>query len=310
MLEAYVSMVGIFYNQIRIQMKQHNFLFIFVLWLCLPLCTFAQSDRNIVFKVAVGDMEYTPKQGKETVGSALGTISKAVLLGTVTTQRDNYASSVRASVLSGFGKVRRFHATEGQFKDGEIKEGTHAFYVTGTINNISTTTELFMPTDKSIKPYNVFKAQIEVVVHLKDVHDGHIVDTHTFYVNNNDLSWVKTEDKAMNEALIILSSKVTKHYNKLYPLSASIVEPGNVKKDKQKDVYIDLGSKDGAVKGMKLTVYSIKTIAGKEAQKELGAVKIVEVMGDDVSMCQVKSGAKEIKKALEDGLKVIVTSSN
>ena len=276
----------------------------------LPQTSFAQSDRNTVFKVAVGEMEYTPKQGKETVGSALGTISKAVLLGTVTTQRDNYASSVRASVLSGFGKVRRFHATEGQFKDGEIKEGTHAFYVTGTINNISTTTELFTPTDKSIKPYNVFKAQIEVVVHLKDVHDGHIVDTHTFYVNNNDLSWVKTEDKAMNEALIILSSKVTKHYNKLYPLSASIVEPGNVKKDKQKDVYIDLGSKDGAVKGMKLTVYSIKTIAGKEAQKELGAVKIVEVMGDDVSMCQVKSGAKEIKKALEDGLKVIVTSSN
>ena len=281
-----------------------------LLVLLLPQAIYAQSDRNAIFKVAVGDMEYTPKQGKETVGSALGTISKAVLLGTVTTQRDNYASSVRASVLSGFGKVRRFHATEGQFKDGEIKEGTHAFYVTGTINNISTTTELFTPTDKSIKPYNVFKAQIEVVVHLKDVHDGHIVDTHTFYVNNNDLSWVKTEDKAMNEALIILSSRVTKHYNKIYPLSASIVEPGNVKKDKQKDVYIDLGSKDGAVKGMKLTVYSIKTIAGKEAQKELGAVKIVEVMGDDVSMCQVKSGAKEIKKALEDGLKVIVTSSN
>ena len=281
-----------------------------LLVLLLPQAIYAQSDRNAIFKVAVGEMEYTSKQGKETVGSALGTISKAVLLGTVTTQRDNYASSVRASVLSGFGKVRRFHATEGQFKDGEIKEGTHAFYVTGTINNISTTTELFTPTDKSIKPYNVFKAQIEVVVHLKDVHDDHIVDTHTFYVNNNDLSWVKTEDKAMNEALIILSSKVTKHYNKLYPLSASIVEPGNVKKDKQKDVYIDLGSKDGAVKGMKLTVYSIKTIAGKEAQKELGAVKIVEVMGDDVSMCQVKSGAKEIKKALEDGLKVIVTSSN
>lgn len=281
-----------------------------LLVLLLPQAIYAQSDRNAIFKVAVGEMEYTPKQGKETVGSALGTISKAVFLGTVTTQRDNYASSVRASVLSGFGKVRRFHATEGQFKDGGIKEGTHAFYVTGTINNISTTTELFTPTDKSIKPYNVFKAQIEVVVHLKDVHDGHIVDTHTFYVNNNDLSWVKTEDKAMNEALIILSSKVTKHYNKLYPLSASIVEPGDVKKDKQKDVYIDLGSKDGAVKGMKLTVYSIKTIAGKEAQKELGAVKIVEVMGDDVSMCQVKSGAKEIKKALEDGLKVIVTSSN
>ena len=289
-------------------MKQHVFLSILVLWLCMPLRTFAQTDRNSIFKVAVGEMEYTPKQGKETVGSVLGTISKAVLLGTVTTQRDNYAGSVRASVLSGFGKVRRFHAIEGQFKEGEIQEGTHAFYATGTINNISTTTELFTPVDKSLKPYNVFKAQIEVTVHVKDVHDGHIVDTHTFYVNNNDLSWVKTEDKAMNEALIILSSKVARHYNKLYPLSASIVEPGGVKKDKQKEVYIDLGRKDGAVVGMKLTVYSIKTIAGKNAQKELGSVKIVEVMGDDVSMCKVKSGGKSIKSALEDGEIVVVMS--
>lgn len=281
-----------------------------LLVLLLPLAIFAQSDRNTVFKVAVGEMEYTPKQGKETVGSVLGTISKAVFLGTVTTQRDNYAGSVRASVLSGFGKVRRFHAIEGQFKDGEIQEGTHAFYATGTINNISTTTELFTPIDKSLKPYNVFKAQIEVTVHVKDVHDGHIVDTHTFYVNNNDLSWVKTEDKAMNEALIILSSKVARHYNTLYPLTASIVEPGDVKKDKQKNVYIDLGRKDGAVEGMKMTVYAIKTIAGKDAHKELGTVKIEEVMGDEVSMCKVKSGAKDIKKALEDGLRVIVTSSN
>lgn len=289
-------------------MKQHVFLSILVLWSCISLRTFAQTDRNTVFKVAVGEMEYTPKQGKETVGSVLGTISKAVLLGTVTTQRDNYAGSVRASVLSGFGKVRRFHAIEGQFKEGEIQEGTHAFYATGTINNISTTTELFTPVDKSLKPYNVFKAQIEVTVHVKDVHDGHIVDTHTFYVNNNDLSWVKTEDKAMNEALIILSSKVARHYNKLYPLSASIVEPGGVKKDKQKEVYIDLGRKDGAVVGMKLTVYSIKTIAGKNAQKELGSVKIVEVMGDDVSMCKVKSGGKIIKSALENGETVVVMS--
>lgn len=289
-------------------MKQHVFLSILVLWLCISLRTFAQTDRNTVFKVAVGEMEYTPKQGKETVGSVLGTISKAVLLGTVTTQRDNYAGSVRSSVLSGFGKVRRFHAIEGQFKEGEIQEGTHAFYATGTINNISTTTELFTPVDKSLKPYNVFKAQIEVTVHVKDVHDGHIVDTHTFYVNNNDLSWVKTEDKAMNEALIILSSKVARHYNKLYPLSASIVEPGGVKKDKQKEVYIDLGRKDGAVVGMKLTVYSIKTIAGKNAQKELGSVKIVEVMGDDVSMCKVKSGGKIIKSALENGETVVVMS--
>lgn len=291
-------------------MKRLNFILVLALWLYMPLCAFAQADRNTIFKVAFGEIEYTPKQEKVSVGSVLGTIGQALAHGSVTTHKDKYAPSVRASVLSGLGKVRRFHTSEGAFMDGEIEEDTPAFSVSGTINSISTTSSLFTPTDKNVRPYNVYKAQIEVTVHVKDVHDGHIVDSHTFYITNHDMQWVKSEDNALNEALIILSSKVARHYNRLYPLTASIVEPGDVKKDKQKNVYIDLGRKDGAVEGMKMTVYAITPIAGKDAHKELGTVKIEEVMGDEVSMCKVKSGAKDIKKALEDGLRVIVTSSN
>ena len=289
-------------------MRQSNFFSILVLWLCIPLCTFAQADRNTIYKVAFGEIEYTPKQEKVSVGSVLGTIGQALAMGSVTTHRDKYAASVRACVLSGLGKVRRFHTIEGEFKDGEIDEDTPAFCVSGTINSISTTTELFTPLDKKTIPYNVYKAQIEVTVHVKDVHDGHIVDSHTFYITNHDLNWVKSEDKAINEALILLSSRVARHYNKLYPLNASIIEAGLAKKDKQKEVYIDIGSTNSARVDMRFTVYSVKTIGGRYAKRELGVIKIVEVMGDDISLCKVKSGGKNIKAALEEGETVVVMS--
>lgn len=281
-----------------------------LLLLCLPASIAAQMEKNTMFKVAVGELQYTPKQKKATVGNVIGTISKAVVLGKVTQQQDKYADAVRASVLSGFGKVKRFRTTDGMYGEGEIQPGALALYADGTINNISTTTELFTPSSKDLLPYDVYKAQIEVVVHVKDAHDDHIVDTHTFYVTDYDLGWVKSEHDALNNAFVLLTSRVAKHYNKLFPLNASIIEAGDAKKDKQKELYIDLGEEFGAYEGMKLTVYSVKTIAGRYANKELGTIKITQVMGQDVSLCKVQSGGKNIKAALDEGETVVAVSTN
>lgn len=290
--------------------KKHICRILTLLLLCLPVNIAAQVEKNTIFKVAVGELKYTPKQKKATVGNMIGTISKAVVLGKVTLQQDKYADAVRASVLSGFGNVHRFRAIDGLFREDEIEKGTPAFYVDGTINNISTTTELFTPSSKDLLPYDVYKAQIEVVVHVKDVHDDHIVDSHTFYVTDYDLGWVKSEQDAMNNAFVLLTSRVAKHYNKLYPLNASIIEAGDTKKDRQKEVYIDLGENYGAREGMKLTVYSVKNIGGRYAKKELGNIKITEVMGDDVSLCKVQNGGKNIKTALDEGATVVATTQN
>jgi uncharacterized protein YbaA (DUF1428 family) len=59
---------------------------------------------------------------------------------------------------------------------------------------------------------------------------------------------------------------------------------------------------------MRFAVYSVKTIAGRSAKRELGVIKVVEVMGDDISLCKVKSGGKNIKAALEEGETVVVMS--
>lgn len=271
-----------------------------------------EEDRNAIFKVSVGEFSYTPKQKKESVGSVLGAVGEALLLGKTTQQHDNYNEAVRASIVKGISGVRRFNAIDGAFQEGEVQEGMKALYVDGTILNVSTATQIETHTDSKKKTYTTtyYKATIGVTINVKDATNDYVVNSQTFNISDYDLSWVETTEGAINNALGELSKRITKFYNRYFPLNASIVERGNEKKDKQQEVYIDLGGQHGAYDGMHLTVYSVKTIAGRYARKELGKLKIKEVMGDDISLCKVTGGGKNIKAALDEGQTVVAITTD
>ena len=55
-------------------------------------------------------------------------------------------------------------------------------------------------------------------------------------------------------------------------------------------------------------VYVIKNIAGREAKSQIGKLKIEAVEGDDISLCKVQSGGKDIKAALDAGQQLRVVS--
>ncbi len=73
-------------------------------------------------------------------------------------------------------------------------------------------------------------------------------------------------------------------------------------------MYIDLGQRDRVYSGMHFNVYTVQTIAGKEAKKEIGRLRITEVMGEEISLCKVTSGGSNIKTAIENGEKLLITS--
>ena len=271
-----------------------------------------EEDRNTVFKVAIGEFSYTPKQQKENVGSVLGAVGEALLLGKTTQRHDNYNEAVRASIVKGLSGVRRFNAIDGAFQEGEVKEGMKALYVDGTILNVSTTTQIETHTDskKKTDTTTYYKAIIGVTVNVKDATNDYVVNSQTFNVSDYDLSLVESTEGAINNALKVLSGQITRFYNRYFPLSAFIIERGNEKKDKQQEVYIDLGGQHGAYSGMHLTVYSVKTIAGRYARKELGKLKIKDVMGDDISLCKVTSGGKNIKAALDEEQMVVAITTD
>ena len=147
-----------------------------------------------------------------------------------------------------------------------------------------------------------------MTLNLKDAHTDEIVSSQAFSLSEYEASWEETAEVAVNKALEKLSTKITTYYNKAFPQTASIVERNEVKSNKVKEVYIDLGAAEGAFEGMHFNVYSIKKIAGREARKELGRIRVSEVSGDDISLCKVQRGGKDINAAIEAGETVIVVS--
>ena len=149
---------------------------------------------------------------------------------------------------------------------------------------------------------------INVTLNLKDARTDEAVDSHIFSMTDSDISWMTTADKALNDAIDRLASRISEYYNHRYPLHGCIVERGEEKKDKQRTVYIDLGNNSRVEKGQQFNIYVLKSIAGREARQEIGRLKIEEVMGDELSLCKVSKGEKEVKTALDQEKTLVIIS--
>lgn len=280
--------------------------FIILLVLALFLVTNVSAERNKVYTVAMTDISYH-KPEKSTVSSVLGALLDASA-GQVTIDKGKYVNAVRAKVLQGLGDAYRIRVIDGQFKPEEVAEDGSCLYADGVLTNISTTQREEVVNKEKKTTKITYKAQVSVTVNLKNARTDAVVHSATFSVSDYDCSWVETSEGAIVNALNRLSVKIRNHFNRVYPLSASIIEGASEKKDKQKEVYIDLGSPSGAYVGMHMKVYIVKTIAGKEAKKEIGKLKISEILGDEISLCKVQKGGSDIKDALDAGENVVVSS--
>ena len=282
-------------------MKINNTLFACILLIMTVSHVNAQSDKNICYKVGIGTVEYAVPEQKTTVGSIIGGLAEAALTGKNTSQLPEYADAVKASVVTGIGNAMRLTVMEDTSME-------HDYLLSGTISNISATTRIEAPVKKGTPGNEYFKVLVSVTANISNASNGEVIDSHLFRVSDSDLGWMGSKDKAMSEALAILSKRVASYYNSLFPLHASVVERGDIDKDKQKTVYIDLGSALNVSEGMQFDVYSVREIAGKEARTEIGRLKISKVMGEDISLCKVTKGDKQLKTALDNNEILVVTS--
>jgi len=273
---------------------------------------FAQTSKNVIYRVATGDITYTqPVSKKATVGSVLGDVLKTAA-GSNTQNAPEYADAVRDAIVGAFGAARRLRMIDGRFQPDELAPGETAYYIDGTIASITITSQNRSWKDKNGKTHTSieYRANITGTVNIKDARTDIIFSSIAINSGDYSTSWVESQANAMGNAISRMKSVITGRLNSYFPLYASIIEGGNVKKDKQKEVYIDLGEQDGAFKGMTFRVYSVKIVAGKEAKTEIGRLKITEVEGEDISLCKVTKGGKDIKGLVDAGAKLLITSSN
>lgn len=285
-------------------------LFIISLALVSCLTGAAQKELNTVYRVGVGELIYTPPTEGSKTASLIKDVAEVLLSGQTTKQQPQYAEAVRASLMNGLSKVILFRPSDGMVLQSDLSDGTPSFFVDGTIANISIVSRSETKKDSKGNSHTdtSYRSNLSVTVNLKNPSDGSVIDSRTFTLSDSDLYWMASGEKAMTNALERLTSKVADYYNRKFPLHASIIEKGESKKNKQKDVYIDLGADDGAYKGQQFDVLTVKTIAGKEARTVIGRLKIEEVEGDEISLCKVTKGSDKIKAALDDGENLMVIS--
>ena len=264
------------------------------------------QGKNAVQNVSVMDLTYMEKEGiKSDVATVVGAVLD-VLADQTTTEEPCYTDALRASVIMALGNVRRFAVTDGL----QVAPNDETNIIAdGTINYISITRELKVTSNKKDK-IPQFYAQIGLTLNMKDAATGTVLDSQVFEVNKSGWSWFKSTDTAIKNALETLRKRLVKYYNSAYPYTAQVLERGVEKKDKQKELYIDLGAAHGLREGTHFNVYVIGSIGGKETSKQIGRLKVKSIEGDEVSLCKVSSGGKEIKAAIDAGQQLLIVSTD
>lgn len=181
------------------------------------------------------------------------------------------------------------------------QEGAN-FLIQGRIASIVTTKN---KTDDGLIYYSATCAYTLKVINPTD---GKLVSTKTFKHGDGitDIITADTED----EAVAKVSKKAVKAVRELvedaFKLQGTILEIALEKKGEAKEVYISMGSDHGVGDGAYFSVCIEREVAGRTSQKEIGQLKVKNVEGGDLTLCEVKKGGKEIKAAMDGGQKVVV----
>lgn len=291
---------------------------VFLMVVMTVLNVSGQNNRNVFFKCTTGDLKYSePVNKPEHNGQKTAKVIGAIVEGMTgqATERENhpeFADAVRQTITASVNETRRINVIDGYFTEDELSSGIPALILDGTISSITTTRRFRTVVDDKGKKHNEteYMAGIIATINLKDVYSGEIAKTININSSTYSASWFATAEKALGYVMKNMRAQITRELDISFPLYANIIEGASEKKDKQKEVYIDLGSLSGVNTGLYFAVHVVKTIAGKEAKKEIARLRVTEIMGDEISLCKVTHGGKELKKALDEGQQLSVISQN
>ena len=286
----------------------------FVAAVALLYCTLtmmaqdSQPDRNRTYCITLGNVQYAHHNEKMSTGDAIGKVLTGVLTGKVEGQATKYEDDVKNAIVKGLSSAYRFRYNDGLKELADIvTEGN--LVVNAVITNIQAKSDSrsWRDKDDKLQISTTYTGIVEVMLTFKDARTNEVIANPTISGSGMGSSSFSDADKAIRDAIGRMSRRIAEWLNKYRPLEANLIEGSTAKKDKQKEVYIDLGSSEGAFAGLRMGVYIVKNIAGHEAKSQIGRLKIEAVEGDDISRCKVQSGGKDIKAALDAGenLKVI-----
>lgn len=150
---------------------------------------------------------------------------------------------------------------------------------------------------------------ISFTVKVTNITDGSIKVSKQFDYSGLNAKTGDSREAAITATLAYVKTSMQKFVNDYFKLESTIV--AIEQSDKKKGavtVYINCGSAVGIQKGQLFDVKVEKDIAGKKILTNIGALKAEEVQAEDMTLCKVTKGGKEILEANQDGRKLVIIS--
>ena len=281
-------------------MLKVKYLFASLLAVLTTINVSAQDNGlNPVYKVQIGDITYEKGEAskKLTASKVLGVVAD-VIEGRVTDiHNEEYIPLAANCVKEGLTHVRRF-----QTVDGDEAADIAASRKVKTYDRKDSKGREYTET----KTY--YGAVVTAAFNFKNLQTGEVT-TSTISGRCSEYSLAKSADEAIRTALGELAENIYEYYNEAYPIRANIIERGREKKDKTKELYIDVGSRFVG-EDVHFDVFIIGQVAGRETRKHIGRIRVRETLGDDISLCKVQKGGKDIKAAFDNGDAIVAISTD
>ena len=275
-------------------MLKVKYLFASLLAVLTTINVSAQDNGlNPVYKVQIGDITYEKGEAskKLTASKVLGVVADVVEGRVTDIHNEEYIPLAANCVKEGLTHVRRFQTVDAD-------EAADAKYlVTATLTDIAASRKVktYDRKDSKGREYTETKtyygAVVTTALNFKNLQTGEVT-TSTISGRCSEYSLAKSADEAIR-----------------YPIRANIIERGREKKDKTKELYIDVGSRFIG-EDVHFDVFIIGQVAGRETRKHIGRIRVRETLGDDISLCKVQKGGKDIKAAFDNGDAIVAISSD
>lgn len=155
-----------------------------------------------------------------------------------------------------------------------------------------------------------YTAQINLTLKVINPNDGKLAGTATFNLGGDllDLTTGSTPDEVVLKVAGKAKNKIRKFIEETFKLEGTVLEISKVDKDKAKMLYISIGDADGVAKDAEFEVCISRIIGNRKTNSVIGLVKVKDVEGDDISLCEVKKGDKEILAAFNAGQTLTIKS--
>lgn len=250
--------------------------------------------------------------------------------------KDAWVEIVRGAVLEGLHATNRTNIIDAVTESSRYEEELRRLRDNLATDDLETTealqtkganvlvngdvTALTVPGTKLDSGSMSYDATVTFTLRVVNALDGTLLGTKTFTLPKSVLGFsvtsLKTVSNSEDEAVQAIKGDITKamkdFVDESFPITGALEDVESFSKNNKEveTFYVGLGSEDGLVKGQKLDAKLVQKIGKKTASKTIGEVEVVEIAGDDISLCKVKKGGAEIKNALDSKQTVIVSSKS